>query len=172
MFKNMKIAQVLLMAFLSVFLPLRADFFVHETGNVGINNEFPQHTLDVSGNVRISNLLNLTPQAVEPSNPSEGSLYLSDKGVLRVYLNGVWQNLAAVASSEVVVEPPAASEFTLSIDTQVVAASSANQFTLPLHPNEAYDFTVDWGDDSGLVAVSSPSDSRTLMLRRVFIRLK
>jgi sugar lactone lactonase YvrE len=63
------------------------------SGNVGIGTTSPSEALEVSGTVKINNVLRLEPMSSAPSNPSEGMLYYdSGAHTLKVYNGTDWQN--------------------------------------------------------------------------------
>jgi len=50
-------------------------------------------TLELDANVTITDVLNLTPKATEPTAPVEGQLYVNTNGHIYCYLGSVWKQL-------------------------------------------------------------------------------
>ena len=66
---------------------------LHNNGNVGIGTETPAEKLEVDGNVKISDVLKLTPSAT-PGSASAGDIYFdSTTNKLRVYTGAQWEDL-------------------------------------------------------------------------------
>jgi hypothetical protein len=62
------------------------------TGNVGIGTTSPSEALDVSGSVKISQVMKLTPLTTAPENPSAGWIYFdSTSQKLKFYNGTAWK---------------------------------------------------------------------------------
>jgi len=99
MFKNMKITQVLLVAFLSVFLGnhcnVKAEdsLYITAEGKIGLRTNSPANDIDINGNVTFRNLLQLTPQSSVDENAPVGTLMLTTEQKLFIKVTEGWSEL-------------------------------------------------------------------------------
>ena len=66
---------------------------IKDDGKVGIGNNAPAAMLDVYGDVKIKDVLHLTPLVSAPSSPENGDLYVGTDNHIYCYLNGAWKQL-------------------------------------------------------------------------------